>query len=113
MRKKYPLKIGDRTNIFHIGTIKNPKNLDSHVWRDKWTVNPINHWVVALGQKITLRSAIHNHLVVVLHELTHVMSGILHGDRNDKTLLKYDWDDFLSRILIELNGDENGKNSIV
>jgi len=102
---KYPLKLGDLTNDFHVGTIGNPKNSDSHVWRNRWTVNCINHWVASLGKNLNVKNAIHNHLVVVLHELTHTMSGILHGDINDHTLYYYDWDDVLDTILEELEDD--------
>ena len=95
------MRIPVKTNDFHIGTIKNPKNLDSHAWRDKWTANCVNHWVASLGRKLTVKNAIQYHLIIVLHELTHAMSGILHGDKNDTTLLEYDWDDFLNELLHE------------
>lgn len=100
---KYPMQIPIKTNDFHIGTIKNPKNLDSHAWRNKWTVNCINHWVASLGQKLTLKNATQNHLVIILHELTHAMSGIKHGDESDRTLYYYDWDDFLDIIVNEVS----------
>lgn len=90
----YPVRMGECGNIFHIGTIKNPKNLDSHRWRDKWSVNCINHWAATLGQELNEENAIHNHLVVVLHELTHVGSGI--------SRCKISWDEFLDRTLKEI-----------
>lgn len=101
-KTKYPLRMAAITNIFHIGTIKNPTNLDSHVWRGKWTVNPVNHWVASLEQNLNVENAMVYHLVVILHELTHVMSGILHGDENDETLPTCYWDDFLFKIVEEL-----------
>ena len=98
----YPLRMPVKTNDFHIGTIQNPTDLDSHAWRDKWTVNCVNHWAASLGHKLNTQNAIHNHCVIILHECTHAMSGILHGDENDETLHYYDWDDFLSRLLNEV-----------
>jgi len=81
------------TNDFHVGTIEDPTDLDSHVWRDRWTVNPINHWVASLGHNLTVAKAIHIHTIIILHELTHITSGLKHHNE------KYDWDDFLSKIL--------------
>jgi len=93
--------MGQCGNIFHVGTIENPKDFDSHAWRDKWTANCINHWAASLGQNLNMKKAIHNHLIIVLHELTHAMSGILHGNKNDTTLFPYDWDEFLDKLVSE------------
>ena len=96
-------KMGEHTNLFMIGTLKNPVDLDSHAWGKKWTVNTINQWVASLGQKLNPKNAIHLHLIIILHELTHIMSNIKHRDRNDTTLEIYDWDNFLDRILSSIS----------
>jgi hypothetical protein len=93
--------MGDPTNLFMVGTIENPTDLDSHAWRNKWTVNCVNHWVATLGSNLNVKNAIRIHSLICLHELTHALSGIRHGDRQDQTASNFDWDDVLYRIVDE------------
>jgi len=51
-------------------------------------------WAATLGQQLTLENAVLEHLVIVLHEITHAMSGI----HNCTPEL---WDPFIKRILQE------------
>ena len=82
---------------FHIGTISHPKCSDSHGhskgrWKGNWSANCVNHWVATLGNKLNLENSIALHNIIVLHELTHVLSEIESP---------HDWDEFLGKIVSE------------
>lgn len=99
MRKKPPYICGDKeTILFGIGTIKNPQIHDSHGhskgrWKGNWYSSCVNQWAATLGKELTIENAIHNHLVVTVHELTHALSEIECWN-DDGT----DWDTFLEKI---------------
>lgn len=95
MSKKLPYQ------KFMIGTIEWTRDSDSHATRDKWCVNCVNMWVATLGQKLNPDNAVLEHMVIVLHEITHAMTGI-HGHGK----YFHSWDETLKRILMELNEDE-------
>lgn len=78
---------------FIIGTIKWTRTGDSHATGNKWCVNCINMWKATLGQNLTPENAILEHMVIVLHEITHTMTDEPHKDS---------WDTTLKRILIEV-----------
>lgn len=85
------------SKYFLIGTLRNPKDHSSHAYRGKWCVNCLNMWIATLGKTLNLENAIFYHLIIVLHELTHVFSG-----EEDHESDPYSWDRFIEKILKEL-----------
>ena len=90
---------------FLIGTMKHPRSpMGSHVGNGKWCVQCINMWAASLGKGLNPKNAVVGHLVIVLHELTHLASGYgWHGPfgrpaRPDEGEL---WDTFLRNLLME------------
>jgi len=82
--------------IFYVGTIKHPTDSDSHAWRDKWCVNCVNMWVATLGHDLTVENAVGEHVVIVLHEITHALSGVHNCAPNSDASA---WDRFLHKLL--------------
>jgi len=89
---------------FCVGTIKNPTNDCSHAWRGKWSVNCINMWVATLGPKLNLENAILEHQVIVIHEITHALSGIKDCCPNNDP---YAWDRTIKKLLKENLQEKN------
>lgn len=81
--------------FFSIGTVERPTDHDSHGhskgrWQGKWSVNCVNMWAATLGKSLTLEGAIEEHLIIVLHEITHAFSGVD---------VPHNWDPFLREVL--------------
>ena len=81
--------------LFYIGTVERPSDPDSHGhakgrWQGKWSVNCVNMWAATLGKELTLESAIEEHLIIVLHEITHAFSEVE---------APHNWDSFLRKVL--------------
>ena len=93
---------------FLIGTLTRPKCTDSHAWGERWCVNCVNMWVATLGPKLNVENAIVYHLVILLHELTHIASGEFgHGK------YPFSWDETLARIVKETRVRRKGEVTCV
>jgi len=86
---------------FCIGTIKQPTNSDSHAWRGKWSVNCVNMWVATLGKRLNLKNAILGHSIIMIHEITHALSGESYCWSHINGKIVY-WDETIERILKEV-----------
>jgi hypothetical protein len=91
------MPIKGKQQDFLIGTLRNPRKTESHAYRGRWCVNCLNMWYASLGKLLTHENAIHCHMIIVLHELTHVM-----GESYHESCIS--WDNFLNVILEELDG---------
>lgn len=96
-------RLDEAGTMFMVGTMTNPPNADSRGCDGLWCVNCINMWAATLGNKLNQRNAVLEHLVIVLHEITHAISNVFHKQEDDP----HAWDTTLKRILLEFTGDEN------
>ena len=78
---------------FTIGTLINFPGTDSHGCKGKWRVNCVNMWAATLGQNLTPESAILGHCIILIHEITHALSG--------ESWCLESWDRTIERILKE------------
>lgn len=92
----------DKSRVpFVIGTIKYPIDSDSHARGGRWCVNCVNMWIATLGIRLNIERAILGLEIVVLHEITHALSGVGNCCPYVNGKVKY-WDETIERIMKEV-----------